>query len=704
MGIINSKEDIIKKKQLLKENKELKKQIQKQNENIKTLEKDENIKHDQKTEESKQIKKSLQMAQSYCTQAGGIPSGSNWYNFHCNSKWEVTEYKKASNECKNAGGTPNGTNIYEFNCIYQMKDLDKSKEDCKKRNLELDKLWFNKAKQLCVDSSGTPQGNNLATFECQSNKNQVQNNIFNTMKQQCTNSSVVVYLLKGDTIDTNKFHNLTKQQLFDAMNNQTNIFVDAEDTASTTQNNQKILKLNQRLESTQNIMIESNIKINKTIYQLKSPVITGDNFKNFNCDNGTSQKIRYIKQLKHDILNKQKEKFTKENELLIQSNNLNKQKAKQNVVCLNHGKTKGRPAFKINDNTIGYFLQLYFRPANDLSRQLYDFPHISDWDTSNVTNMSYLFANMTNFNSDISKWNVSNVTNMVGMFSNASNFNNGDLIFKTKTIDLSPNKMIAYIKSNNSSTKKDKITFANSSTTLDQISLPIKNKISVEDIHMYIQNYRNKNLRYIITTETTKTNTTTPCFDGKIHLENNFKISVKYLIFKNGTFKWIETYPMIINNLTKDQLILRTNYDKNIFVIGDNKKEINQINFYQIGISTNHNQTYFQNKPITSYNMFFTNTNNLLRIDTSRKPTKYIDENNVLRDFSDATTTYKMRGIEWTITTDRIKKYTGIFNNLQKHNIEDFRVSTFSNLQMPDLTMSDQNFTTLTNIPLPIGI
>ena len=49
--------------------------------------------------------------------------------------------------------------------------------------------------------------------------------------------------------------------------------------------------------------------------------------------------------------------------------------------------------------------------------------HISDWDVSSVTNMSYIFYDQGDFNSDISSWNVLNATNMMGMFSYANSFN-----------------------------------------------------------------------------------------------------------------------------------------------------------------------------------------------------------------------------------------------------------------------------------------
>ena len=41
---------------------------------------------------------------------------------------------------------------------------------------------------------------------------------------------------------------------------------------------------------------------------------------------------------------------------------------------------------------------------------------ISNWDTSNVTDMSYMFFYASNFNGDISNWDISNVTDMEGMF------------------------------------------------------------------------------------------------------------------------------------------------------------------------------------------------------------------------------------------------------------------------------------------------
>jgi surface protein len=44
---------------------------------------------------------------------------------------------------------------------------------------------------------------------------------------------------------------------------------------------------------------------------------------------------------------------------------------------------------------------------------------ISDWDVSQVTDMTELFKDKTNFSDDISNWDVRNVTNMHRMFNEA---------------------------------------------------------------------------------------------------------------------------------------------------------------------------------------------------------------------------------------------------------------------------------------------
>ena len=51
---------------------------------------------------------------------------------------------------------------------------------------------------------------------------------------------------------------------------------------------------------------------------------------------------------------------------------------------------------------------------------------IASWDTSEITDMSWLFLNKANFNGDISRWDVSSVTLMDCMLRGATSFN-GDL-------------------------------------------------------------------------------------------------------------------------------------------------------------------------------------------------------------------------------------------------------------------------------------
>ena len=52
-----------------------------------------------------------------------------------------------------------------------------------------------------------------------------------------------------------------------------------------------------------------------------------------------------------------------------------------------------------------------------------NFPHINNWDVSQVTDMSGLFSKYPEFDEDISDWVVSNVTNMEDMFKGCTKFN-----------------------------------------------------------------------------------------------------------------------------------------------------------------------------------------------------------------------------------------------------------------------------------------
>ena len=51
------------------------------------------------------------------------------------------------------------------------------------------------------------------------------------------------------------------------------------------------------------------------------------------------------------------------------------------------------------------------------------FGNLNGWNTTNITNMSRMFAGTTYFNQPIGSWNVSNVTTMASMFLAASSFN-----------------------------------------------------------------------------------------------------------------------------------------------------------------------------------------------------------------------------------------------------------------------------------------
>ena len=78
---------------------------------------------------------------------------------------------------------------------------------------------------------------------------------------------------------------------------------------------------------------------------------------------------------------------------------------------------------KLNDENIEEAVDLWCENKKEC---IFKFGHISFWNTSNITNMSWIFSNIKDFNEDISNWNVSNVTKMRDMFWSASSFN-GDI-------------------------------------------------------------------------------------------------------------------------------------------------------------------------------------------------------------------------------------------------------------------------------------
>ena len=64
---------------------------------------------------------------------------------------------------------------------------------------------------------------------------------------------------------------------------------------------------------------------------------------------------------------------------------------------------------------------LFCDPDNNINFTKYNF-NISDWDVSNVKDMSGMFYLCKNFNCDLSRWNVSNVNDMSGMFYDCEKF------------------------------------------------------------------------------------------------------------------------------------------------------------------------------------------------------------------------------------------------------------------------------------------
>lgn len=94
--------------------------------------------------------------------------------------------------------------------------------------------------------------------------------------------------------------------------------------------------------------------------------------------------------------------------------------------------------------------------VTNMSKMFYTFSDtsfngdISDWDVSNVTNMSNMFYNASSFDADISNWDISNVTNMFQMFQGASSFS-ADL----STWDVSKVTTMGYMFKNASSFNSD---------------------------------------------------------------------------------------------------------------------------------------------------------------------------------------------------------------------------------------------------------
>ena len=81
---------------------------------------------------------------------------------------------------------------------------------------------------------------------------------------------------------------------------------------------------------------------------------------------------------------------------------------------------KTKQNMKFNNETIREAVKEWLE--NDESAET-KYGHISNWDTSEVTDMNELFMSAYEFNQPIGNWDVSNVANMVGMFKSAVIFN-----------------------------------------------------------------------------------------------------------------------------------------------------------------------------------------------------------------------------------------------------------------------------------------
>lgn len=74
------------------------------------------------------------------------------------------------------------------------------------------------------------------------------------------------------------------------------------------------------------------------------------------------------------------------------------------------------------------------KAVSDYIKGSVKYGNIKNWDTSLITDMSYLFFGKQKFNEDISGWDTSNVTSMSNMFNGASCFNIDISSWNTKNV------------------------------------------------------------------------------------------------------------------------------------------------------------------------------------------------------------------------------------------------------------------------------
>jgi hypothetical protein len=74
---------------------------------------------------------------------------------------------------------------------------------------------------------------------------------------------------------------------------------------------------------------------------------------------------------------------------------------------------------RLTDENFKQTIALWFENKEECK---FRFGHISDWNTSRVTNMEAAFFFRDRFNEDIGQWYVSSVTNMRQMFDGAASY------------------------------------------------------------------------------------------------------------------------------------------------------------------------------------------------------------------------------------------------------------------------------------------
>lgn len=88
----------------------------------------------------------------------------------------------------------------------------------------------------------------------------------------------------------------------------------------------------------------------------------------------------------------------------------------------------------LTDDTIRDAVALYLSDdPSDIGTLFSQYGEISDWDTSQVTDFSYLFQGATKqlAHLDLTSWNISSATTLQGMFQDASNLNGNTFCFST---------------------------------------------------------------------------------------------------------------------------------------------------------------------------------------------------------------------------------------------------------------------------------